>query len=78
MKLYLIAQTKNNDHDSYDSAVVCAAGIEDAQATHPNGRTEDTWDLQTWAKQKDVTVDYLGEASPDLKLGVICASFNAG
>ena len=31
MKLYLISQSKNDDYDTYDSAVVCAESEEEAK-----------------------------------------------
>ena len=85
MKLYLITQDANNEHDTYDSAVVCAESEEEAQKIDPSGdggefcdfgnyRTCSTWVLAL----KDVKVKYLGEADPSLPRGVVCASFRAG
>lgn len=78
MKLWRISQTKNGNHDTYDSAVVAAETEEAARMTHPNypewtGRKEGTW-----AAAKHVTVEYLGEAREGHPAGVVCASYNAG
>ena len=37
MNLYLISQTKYDDYDTYDSAVVAAESEDDARKIHPNG-----------------------------------------
>lgn len=36
MNLYLISQDKNNDYDTYDSAVVAAKSPQDAKEIHPS------------------------------------------
>ena len=75
-KLYLISQSKNGGYDTYDSAVVCANSTAKARHTHPSGRE---WhDSGTWVAPANVTVEYLGKASPKTAIGVLCASFNAG
>lgn len=43
MKLWLIAQTHNEDYDSYDSAVVAADTKEQAELTHPSVGSGLTW-----------------------------------
>lgn len=84
MKLYLISQTKNTDYDTYDSAVVCAPDEETARNMNPaDGQqmTIENWKnpWSSWCSSPEqVTVQYLGEASPSINPGVICASFNAG
>lgn len=35
-------------------------------------------ETNSWTSVDNVTAQYLGEAAPDTKKGVICASFNAG
>ena len=78
--LYLLWQTKNNGYDTYDSCVVCATSVEEAIKIRPDGEetTElpERWD--TWVGLKDVKVAFIGTASAELLIGVICASFNAG
>lgn len=37
MNLYKISQDVNNNYDTYDSAVVVAANLEDAKMIHPSG-----------------------------------------
>ena len=94
MKLYLISQTVNDDYDTYSDAVVAATSPKDARLTHPesnhtwlndaagwvitrnDGTTFSGFD--TWASPSDVKVEYLGDAKPCTKAGVICASFHAG
>ncbi len=83
MKLWLISQTKNLGYDKYDSAVVAAETEDDARATYPDEYQGDGWpatvgEWSCWALPEFVKAAYLGEAKPDTKAGVICASFNAG
>jgi len=81
MKLWLISQSKHNDYDTYDSAVVAAETEEEARWIHPSN---DEWDGKSdhhydcWASVEFVKAEYLGEAKEGTKKGVICASFNAG
>lgn len=83
MKLFLIKQNKNNDYDTYDSAVVAAPDADAARLIHPTGDNSD-FDARwsgSWVKLEniaDVEVEYLGEAKKGTEQGVICASFNAG
>ncbi len=72
MNLYKISQTANDDYDTYDSAVVVAASVEEAQRMRPNDST------YGWADWTNVRVQYLGVADQSLVKGTICASFNAG
>lgn len=81
MKLFLISQTENRGYDTYDSAVVCAESEETARQMNPSGRGDVKWgrDFSTWCSSPDkVNVQMIGEASPGLGPGVVCASFNAG
>lgn len=75
MKLYLISQTRNNDYDTYDSAVVAAESEKEAAAIHPSGKN---WKVDTWVDRDYVAVKYIGEADFQIKRGVILASFNGG
>lgn len=79
MKLWFISQTKNNDYDTYDSAVVAAESEADAKMIHPsNGRDIRTENFPTWVSDPaDVQCEYIGEAKDGTQKGVICASFNA-
>lgn len=81
MKLWLISQSANNGYDTYDSAVVAAESEDAARMTHPSN--QEGWDGKrerygTWSSADQVKVEFIGEAKPDTKPGVICASFNAG
>ena len=69
-KLYLISQDKNDDYDTYDSAVVSAESPEDARKIHPssfvthvtNGEWMGTYskggeyhqDSHDWVKYSDI------------------------
>ena len=75
MKLYLISQDINNDYDTYDSAVVAAKSIKDAQNISPSGDFKYSNWVKSHEKEK-VKVKYLGETK--LKRGLILGSFNAG
>ena len=93
MNLYLISQNLNNDYDTYDAAVVCAASEEKARLIHPDGllwfgarwlrkRPDGTeypeYGKGTWAPPDQVKVLLLGIASEDISEGTWCASFCAG
>lgn len=84
MKLFLIKQDVNNDYNTYDAAVVCASNEEDAKSIHPSDGKEvpDIHGIDreygTWSGKKDVSAEYIGEASANVIRGVICSSFNAG
>ena len=83
MKLYLISQDENHDYDTHDSAVVCAPDEDTARHMDPGGQNgaqaefDDEW--SSWCSSADkVTVKLIGDAAPDLPIGVVCSSFNAG
>lgn len=92
MKLFLVSRPDAADWDEYDSFVVVAGNEQEARFTHPSGderwdpdvdewrRGETTWERSfAWPIAPSVlTVEEIGEASPDRKPGVILASFNAG
>ena len=78
MKLFLISQTVNTKYDTYDSAVVCAATEEDAIKIPPGDPAYYQSPIDVWCQEKDVKVKFIGEAAPEMEVGVICASFNAG
>lgn len=81
MKLWLISQGVNTNWDTYDSAVVAAETEADAREMDPGGSKKIDWTdrYNSWASgPEQVSVKLIGEALPDTKAGVICASFNAG
>ncbi len=80
MKLYLISQDVLNGYDTYDSAVVAAPDEQTAQSIHPAGWATKLSPLDDrWVRDPgQVKVMYLGVADPEVREGVICASFNAG
>jgi len=81
MNIYLVTRPYTASYDTYDSCVVRAENQEEARKIHPSG---DPWDAEvsylTWVKTpEDVEVEWIGEDhSPNLKPGVVLASFNAG
>lgn len=78
MFLYLLSQSENNGYDTFDSAVVAAPDEYSAILIHPHGNL--AWKAsETWASSPErVKIEYLGHAKEGTKLGIICASFNAG
>ena len=94
MKLWLISQSQVDGYDTYDSAVVAAETEDGARRTDPGGYHEwddkdGCWrynygkkeadDSSCWARDiSAVKVELIGDAAPDVKAGVIVASFNAG
>lgn len=81
MKLWHI-QASTSGYDVFSDAVVAAETKEEAAATHPSGGPLEERFSSSWVTSpEEVTVTFLGEASPELNLKnkeVICASFNAG
>lgn len=78
MKLFLISQTTSPEYDAYDSAIVCANDEDDAKTIHPYEENPN-WDGDSWCRSPSyVSAKYIGEASIDLRRGVILASFNGG
>ena len=79
MNLYLIGRPKSDiaDYDNtYWSAVVAAPNNFAARNIHPSGNQKDG--SGNWCCFPDeVTAKLIGMASPRIKQGVICASFNA-
>ena len=80
MKLFKVWQNKNNEYDTYDSAIVAAEDEQAAKMTHPS---KENWSgkcdsYDSWCDVKYVKVEYIGEAKAGTEAGVICASFNAG
>lgn len=90
MNIYRISQSKNQQYDSYDSAVVIAANEDQAKMIHPNGNNIQ-WnkgkliikileDDRSWVINPNyIQVELIGKAkTQEKKPRVICASFNAG
>jgi hypothetical protein len=90
LRLYKISQNVNNGWDTFDSAIVAAYNWRDARLIHPNKRIvnwpnpeegDGDWIVgnTSWCDSPNqVKTDLIGQASPDIKRGVILASFNAG
>ena len=80
MKLWKISQDKNNDWDTYDSAVVAAETEAEARMMHPStGDDIKPTPYSSWVGDPAyVQCEYIGKAKDGTQKGVICASFNAG
>lgn len=92
-QLYKISQTKNNNYDTYDSAIVIANSEEEAKKIHPSGVYY--WKENKWVSWDDCDYDEGYDwTSPDNVVcrlisvyvvvellnenPVICSSYNAG
>lgn len=84
MKLFKLSQDVNDGYDTFDSVIVAAENEDDARNIHPQDNMFSDlphWDdnYPVWCERPDqVTVEYIGEARPDLPKGIILGSFNAG
>lgn len=85
MNLYKISQTANSGYDTYDSAIVAAETVEEAQATLPHKgykpptqEAEYDYRADAWTAPENVSVVLIGKATEGTLAGVILASFNAG
>ena len=79
MKIYRVWQNKNNDYDTYDSAVIAASSLNRAKRISIEEFSFPGISFNTWvAKIKDVHATEIGEAKEGVTEGVIVSSFNAG
>jgi hypothetical protein len=81
MRLYLLSTSVNDRPKAFSRAVVAAETEEDAQRTHPDGRSAMTHEddhLGSWVSLNSVQVHYLGEAKPGTQAGVILATYIRG
>ena len=82
LKLYHISQSENSGWDTFSDLVVCANSEDEARHIHPSQYKDDPWAedaYSAWCKSPDqVEVVYIGIAAPDVKPGIVCASFHAG
>lgn len=89
MYLYFISQNKNNNYDTYGSAVVVAPDEDHARMILPGDGYLDNsqWEelsksrysrIIHWCERKYVTVKLLGIALPGTKMGIIIESFRSG
>lgn len=77
LKLWLISQDDNTGYDTYDSAVVAAYTEDEARQINPDGNWGELW--SGWCKTPgQVTVEFLGIATPSIEPGIVLSSFNAG
>ena len=87
MNLYLIFQTKNDNYDTFDSAIVAAKTKKEARMIHPssfNMDGYDDWDgcdneaYGSWTSAENVKAELIGVAKKGTTKGVVLASYNAG
>ena len=82
MNLYLIYQIKNDNYDTFDSAIVAAKTNKEARMIHPNGYGD--WNGKkdghygSWVSFEDVKAELIGVAKKGTTKGVVLASYNAG
>jgi hypothetical protein len=82
LNLYFIQTRCDSGYETYDSAVVVAESAKQARKIHPDGGSLDiTKDgaRHSWVGNPDLVIaTFIGKAKRGTKVGVICASFNAG
>ena len=82
MKLFKVWQDQVQGCNTFSEIVVCAEDKISAAHIHPYDMvfpTNDNWAsrTRTWCNRPEMAlVEYLGEARPGLKKGVICRSFH--
>ena len=77
MKLYLLSQSVNRGHYTYDSCVVAAEDAQQARFMLPGGGSWEEKHCNDWAfNPTQVEVRLLGTAVDKIEAGVICSSFN--
>ena len=75
MNLYIISQDSNINYDTFDSALVAAESEEDARVIAP---CDQVMIKHEWTTPENVKVQLVGKALPNIKSGVLLASYNAG
>ena len=82
MLLFKLSQSYLKGYDTFDSCIVCADDIRDALTMSPaGGRITDEMhqDYHEWpSNSMHINCEYIGDASPDQKKGIVLSSFNAG
>lgn len=93
MNIYLVTRNDKYTYDDYDVFVAAGTDEEQVKNMHPSGNgyynnTNGHWQYYSdntymsgeddWTNPKHTTVELIGIADKSIKLGVICASFNAG
>jgi hypothetical protein len=73
MNIYKIWQDKNNDYDTYDSAVVCAINEDRAKQL----TIEEFWG-GSWTDIENLQIELIGTTITERKEEIIVASYNAG
>ena len=79
MKIYRVWQTKNNDYDTYDSAVIAASGINRAKRISIEELSSPGILSNSWVSRiRDIHATEIGNAKEGITEGIILSSFNAG
>jgi len=82
MNLYLLEQDVNRKYGTYNAFILTAKSKEVAKLMHPDGTLFknvsefNKYSVDDWARQDEVTIKYLGKATPSLNtLPVILTSY---
>jgi len=78
MNLYILSQDVNNEYDTYDYLLVCAASELDALTMPMSHRCLNysmPLDRSNWCDIKDVKIQKIGKADLGLERGFIFASY---
>lgn len=88
MNLYLLSQTINKGHDTFDSCIVCAETEQEAKTFHPDtnctyspidGKFPGEIKYSTWViDTNDIQIQKIGAAIEGRKKGIVLASFKSG
>ena len=82
MNLYLLEQNINNNWDTYDSMIICAADPDEAVEMSYRGfiakYKDNHHDWVMYNCKHHIEVTLIGKAIPTLGEGLVLASFNAG
>jgi hypothetical protein len=76
MKLWKIRRTDRFGYDDYDAIVVAAETEEEALQIQPDGSCPEPEDEFFYPWSISLSIEYLGEAKPELPSGLILSSFN--
>lgn len=84
LQLYLLQRPEDDqaDFDQYIGCVAAAWSEDDARKIHPKDEPGGKWVTHDprggWVPPESLIVTLLGDAGPNIKRGVVLASFKAG
>ncbi|MGL5599478.1 MAG: hypothetical protein ACRDD5_01080 [Silvania sp.] len=79
LKIYKISQKKNDNWNTYVSAIVCAVSEDEAKLIHPDASIKGDWwkdesNYDDWVSPEDVIVEEIGTTDKLISGEVVCSN----